>query len=111
MEAISSAHRRGIPRPDLAILASNTLGIFTGDWLSDDTGLGFQGAFTLIAAVLALLAVLHYRTAVSATLLFWPAFILTCPLGAAGGDALTKPVSDGGWAGAPRGARPHSGSC
>src|SRR6266700_378701 len=74
----------------IAILASNTLGTSTGDWLSDDTGLGFRGAFTLIAAVLALLAVLHYRTAVSSTLLFWPAFILTRPLGAAGGDALTK---------------------
>ena len=80
----------------VAILASNTLGTSTGDWLSDDTGLGFRGAFTLIAAVLGLLAVLHYRTAVSATLLFWPAFILTRPLGAAGGDALTKPVADGG---------------
>jgi uncharacterized membrane-anchored protein len=80
----------------IAILASNTLGTSTGDWLSDDTGLGFRGAFALIAAVLGLLAVSHYRTAVSATLLFWPAFILTRPLGAAGGDALTKPIADGG---------------
>lgn len=80
----------------VAILASNTLGTSTGDWLSDDTGLGFRGAFTLIAAVLALLALLHLRTSVNATLLFWPAFVLTRPLGAAGGDALTKPVDDGG---------------
>ena len=80
----------------VAILASNTLGTSTGDWLSDDTGLGFRGAFTLIAAVLALLAILHYRTSISSTLLFWPAFVLTRPLGAAGGDALTKPTADGG---------------
>jgi uncharacterized membrane-anchored protein len=80
----------------IAILASNTLGTSTGDWLSDDTGLGFRGAFALIAAVLGVLAALHYLTAVNATLLFWPAFVLTRPLGAAGGDALTKPAADGG---------------
>lgn len=94
VEAIAS--RTGEVLYWIAILASNTLGTSTGDWLSDDTGLGFRGAFTLIAAMLALLAILHYRTAVNATLLFWPAFILTRPLGAAGGDALTKPVADGG---------------
>jgi uncharacterized membrane-anchored protein len=94
VEAISS--RTGEILYWVAILASNTLGTSTGDWLSDDTGLGFQGAFTLIAVVLALLAVLHYRSAISSTLLFWPAFVLTRPLGAAGGDALTKPVADGG---------------
>lgn len=80
----------------IAILASNTLGTSTGDWLSDDTGLGFRGAFTLIAAVLVLLTALHYLTAASSTLLFWPAFVLTRPLGAAGGDALTKPAAQGG---------------
>ena len=94
VEAISS--RTGEILYWIAILASNTLGTSTGDWLSDDTGLGFRGAFTLIALVLALLAILHYRSSISATLLFWPAFVLTRPLGAAGGDALTKPASDGG---------------
>jgi uncharacterized membrane-anchored protein len=94
VEAISS--RTGEILYWIAILASNTLGTSTGDWLSDDTGLGFRGAFTFIAAVLALLAILHYRTAINSTLLFWPAFVLTRPLGAAGGDALTKPVTDGG---------------
>lgn len=80
----------------IAILASNTLGTSTGDWLSDDTGLGFRGAFGLIATVLGVLAILHYRSSISSMLLFWPAFVLTRPLGAAGGDALTKPAADGG---------------
>jgi uncharacterized membrane-anchored protein len=79
-----------------AILVSNTLGTSTGDWLADDTGLGFSGAFLLIAAILALLAAAHYFTALPSVLLFWPAFVLTRPLGAAGGDALTKPAEDGG---------------
>ncbi|OIV36744.1 hypothetical protein BIV57_14650 [Mangrovactinospora gilvigrisea] len=80
----------------IAILASNTLGTSTGDWLSDDTGLGFRGAFLVIAAVLLLLLAVHRFTAASPTVLFWIAFVLTRPLGAAGGDSLTKPLGDGG---------------
>jgi len=80
----------------IAILVSNTLGTASGDWLSDDTGLGFRGAFLVIAAILALIVAAHYWTPVSTTLLFWLAFILTRPLGAAGGDALTKPAGQGG---------------
>ncbi|MBF9072740.1 hypothetical protein I2501_32455 [Streptacidiphilus sp. NEAU-YB345] len=79
-----------------AILVSNTLGTSSGDWLADDTGLGFRGAFLCIAAILLVLLAAHYLTAVNSTLLFWPAFVLTRPLGAAGGDWLTKPVGQGG---------------
>lgn len=79
-----------------AILVSNTLGTASGDWLSDDTGLGFRNAFLVLAAIMVVIVIAHYRTRVSTTLLFWLAFILTRPLGAAGGDALTKPVADGG---------------
>lgn len=80
----------------IAILASNTLGTSSGDWLADDTGLGFRGAFATIACVLALLLAAHYFTSINSMLLFWPAFILTRPLGAAGGDFLTKPAAQGG---------------
>ena len=80
----------------VAILVSNTLGTASGDWLSDDTGLGFLAAFAVIAALLLVLLGLHYTTAVPAALLFWPAFVLTRPLGAAGGDFLTKPAGQGG---------------
>lgn len=94
VEAIAS--RQGEILYWIAIFASNTLGTSSGDWLADDTGLGFRGAFLLIALVLLILAATHYLTSVNATLLFWPAFVLTRPLGAAGGDALTKPVGAGG---------------
>ncbi|TVT24363.1 hypothetical protein FNH06_07055 [Amycolatopsis acidiphila] len=79
-----------------AILVSNTLGTASGDWLSDDTGLGFRNAFLIIAAIMVLIVAAHYLTRINTMLLFWLAFILTRPLGAAGGDALTKPVADGG---------------
>lgn len=79
-----------------AILVSNTLGTAAGDWLSDDTGLGFRGAFLLIAVLMAALVAVRQLTGVNTTLLFWSAFVLTRPLGAAGGDALIKPSGEGG---------------
>jgi uncharacterized membrane-anchored protein len=80
----------------IAILVSNTLGTSSGDWLSDDTGLGFRNAFLVITGVMLLIIAAHYLTKINGTLLFWLAFVLTRPLGAAGGDSLTKPVDEGG---------------
>ncbi|WP_211190679.1 hypothetical protein [Actinomycetospora sp. TBRC 11914] len=90
------ATRQGEAQYWIAILVSNTLGTASGDWLADDTGLGFLAAACLVAVVLLILLGAHYTTALPAALLFWPAFVLTRPLGAAGGDFLTKPVDEGG---------------
>ena len=90
------AARRGEGLYWIAILVSNTLGTASGDWLSDDTGLGFLAAFTLVGVMLLVLLGARYTTALPGALLFWPAFVLTRPLGAAGGDFLTKPVDEGG---------------
>jgi hypothetical protein len=46
---------------------------------------------------LLLIAGAYLLTNLSRTWLFWLAFILTRPLGAAVGDILTKPVADGGF--------------
>jgi uncharacterized membrane-anchored protein len=81
----------------LTILASNTLGTALGDFLADDTGLGFEGGALVFAAILAVIAVLYYFTSLSRVLLFWAAFILTRPLGATVGDLLTKPAAHGGF--------------
>ena len=62
-----------------AILVSNTLGTALGDFLADSSGLAA-----------------YYLTGISRVALFWMAFVLTRPLGATGGDLLTKPVSAGG---------------
>ncbi len=80
----------------VAILFSNTLGTALGDYLADDSGLGFGGGALLIGSLIAGIAVLHYRTRISTVLLFWMAFVLTRPFGATLGDFLTKPLEKGG---------------
>lgn len=80
------------------IMFSQTLGTALGDWMADDTGLGYEGGALVFAAALAVVAALYFYTAVSRTLLFWAAFILTRPLGATVGDLLDKPVAAGGLA-------------
>jgi len=80
----------------VAILVSNTLGTSSGDALAHDTSLGFRGAFFVLGGVLLLLVAAHYLTAINGTLIFWVAFVLTRPLGAAGGDYLVKPTDEGG---------------
>lgn len=79
-----------------AILFSNTLGTALGDFLADDSGLGFAGGALLIGATIAGITVLYYATSVSRVLLFWLAFILTRPFGATVGDFLTKSGDKGG---------------
>lgn len=79
-----------------AILFSNTLGTALGDFLADDSGLGFGGGALLIGSALALVVLAHYFTRISGVLLFWVAFVLTRPFGATFGDLLTKPVEKHG---------------
>ncbi len=81
-----------------AITFSQTLGTALGDWMADDTGLGYEGGALVFAAGLAVLAAAYFWTHVSRVFLFWVAFVLSRPLGATVGDFLDKPVSDGGLA-------------
>ncbi|TPG14188.1 hypothetical protein EAH87_16615 [Sphingomonas koreensis] len=82
----------------LTITFSQTLGTALGDWIADDTPLGYVGGALLFGGMIAVLALLYWRAAVSQVALFWAAFILTRPLGATVGDFLDKPVADGGLA-------------
>lgn len=79
-----------------AILFSNTLGTALGDFLADDSGLGFAGGALLIGGILAILTAVAYFTKVSKVLIFWIAFVLTRPFGATMGDVLTKSPDKGG---------------
>ncbi|VXC55214.1 conserved membrane hypothetical protein [Pseudomonas sp. 8Z] len=79
-----------------AILVSNTLGTALGDYLADDSGLGFAGGALLIGSLLAIVALAYYRTKLSRVALFWIAFVLTRPFGATLGDVLTKSTEKGG---------------
>ncbi|HEX8234793.1 MAG TPA: hypothetical protein VF600_02465 [Abditibacteriaceae bacterium] len=80
----------------VAILVSNTLGTALGDFVADDTGLGFQGGALLFAGLIATVAAAYFWTKISPAVLFWTAYILTRPLGATLGDTLTKPLAQGG---------------
>jgi uncharacterized membrane-anchored protein len=80
------------------ITFSQTLGTALGDWMADDTGLGYLGASLVFGAALALIAAAYFWTKVSHVALFWVAFILTRPLGATVGDFLDKPLDHGGLA-------------
>ena len=80
-----------------AVLISNTLGTALGDFLADDSGLGFLGGAALIGGIIAFIALLYYLTKVNRIVLFWAAFILTRPFGATFGDLLTKPIENGGF--------------
>lgn len=80
------------------ITFSQTLGTALGDWMADDTGLGYVGAALVFGAALAVIAAAYYWTNISRVLLFWAAFILTRPLGATVGDFLDKPLDHGGLA-------------
>jgi uncharacterized membrane-anchored protein len=82
----------------VTIMFSQTLGTALGDWTADTAGLGYLGSAAIFTALLALMALAHYRTTLSHTLLFWAAFVLTRPLGATVGDFLDKPHSAGGLA-------------
>jgi uncharacterized membrane-anchored protein len=82
----------------VTILFSQTLGTALGDWTADDAGLGYLGAGLVFAGLLALVALAYKTKFGSHTVLFWLAFVLTRPLGAALGDFLDKPLADGGLA-------------
>jgi uncharacterized membrane-anchored protein len=82
----------------ITITFSQTLGTALGDWAAGTHGLGYSGAALVFAVLLAVVAALHFTTRISKALLFWGAFILTRPLGAAVGDFLDKPLDHGGLA-------------
>lgn len=82
----------------ITIMFSQTLGTALGDWTADSMAFGYRGSAVVFTIMLALLAILYFRTTISRTLLFWSAFILTRPLGAVLGDFLDKPITSGGLA-------------
>ena len=82
----------------VTIMFSQTLGTALGDWTADTAGLGFGGGAILFGVLLAIVVILHFKTKISRTILFWAAFILTRPLGAVVGDLLDKPIAEGGLA-------------
>lgn len=99
---VIDADRIATPRAEMfywaTITFSQTLGTALGDWTADTAGLGYLGAAAIFAGLLVAVAILWFRSGINRVVLFWAAFILTRPLGAAVGDFLDKPLDHGGLA-------------
>ena len=80
----------------VTVTFSQTLGTALGDWIADDSGLGFAGGALVFLGALSLVVILYFTTRLSRVTLFWAAFILTRPLGATVGDFFDKPHDEGG---------------
>jgi uncharacterized membrane-anchored protein len=80
----------------IATLISNTLGTSSGDFMSNSLGLGFRASSLILIVAMLLILAAHYRTSISATVLFWIAYVLTRPLGAVAENAVEKPRVQGG---------------
>ena len=75
----------------LTAVFSRSLGTAVGDWIADDTGLGYVGG-ALLAAALAVLVGVYYWTKTPAGCFCSGRYLLRWPLGAMVGDFLDKPV-------------------
>ena len=80
----------------VTVTFSQTLGTALGDWIADDSGLGYAGGALVFLGALSLVVILYFTTRLSRVALFWAAFILTRPLGATVGDFFDKPHDQGG---------------
>ena len=85
----------------LTITLYQALGTALGDWTADTGRLGYGGAAIVFGAMLAVIAALYLWRSIDRVLLFWSAFILIRPLGAAVGDLLDQPFDHGGLAFSP----------
>ena len=79
-----------------AILFTFAMGTSVGDLLAERLDLGYGQAAVVFAAMIGIVALLHYVAKMDAILSFWIAYILTRPLGASMGDFVAKPVIAGG---------------
>lgn len=79
-----------------AVLFSNSLGTAFGDGLVYVFGLTYTTGSLVCMAVIAVVLLLHYVVRISATFIFWAAFVFTRPFGADFGNLLTKEHAKGG---------------
>ena len=80
----------------LAVLFTFALGTAAGDLAAERLSLGYWLSAVIFAAVIAAVAIAHYRFRLNAVAAFWIAYILTRPLGASLGDFLSQARADGG---------------
>src|SRR2546423_653258 len=99
-ERTLSTHPTSPPRREgfywLAILFTFALGTAAGDLAAERINLGYWLSAIMFAAVIAAVAIAHFRFRLNAVLAFWIAYVLTRPLGASLGDYLSQYRRDGG---------------
>jgi uncharacterized membrane-anchored protein len=79
----------------LAILFTFALGTAAGDLTAGKLSVGYWPSAVMFGAVIAIVAVAHFRFRLNAVLALWIAYILTRPLGASIGDFLSQARSNG----------------
>lgn len=80
----------------VGILVASTLGTAFGDYIADESGLGFAGSSALLAVLLTLVAGLQRFAPNQKEIFYWAAIVIVHPLGATAGDFLTKDQAEGG---------------
>jgi uncharacterized membrane-anchored protein len=80
----------------LAILFTFALGTAAGDLAAERLNLGYGNSVLLFAAMIAVVAIAHFRFKLGAIVSFWIAYVLTRPLGASIGDLMSQTRHDGG---------------
>ena len=74
----------------LAILFTFALGTAAGDLVAEKFSLGYALSVGIFGAVIAVIALAHFRLKLNAVLAFWLAYIMTRPLGASIGDFMSQ---------------------
>ena len=72
------------------------MGTSVGDLISELMNIGYGPTALVFAALIGVVAFLHFVVKVNPIVTFWAAYILTRPLGASIGDYMAKPVIAGG---------------
>ena len=80
----------------LTILFTFALGTAAGDLIAERWALGYRDSVLLFAAMIAIVAIAHYRLRLASVPAFWAAYVLTRPLGASIGDYMSQARTDGG---------------
>src|SRR5438067_2203226 len=82
----------------LAILFTFALGTAAGDLTAEKLNVGYANSVLMFGAMIAVVAIAHFRFRLNAIVAFWIAYVLTRPLGASIGDYMSQPAHDGGLA-------------
>ncbi|MGI4891138.1 MULTISPECIES: COG4705 family protein [Ralstonia] len=80
----------------LAVLLAFALGTAGGDWLIESLRLGYAQSALGFGVLVAVAAMARFGFGAGAAPMFWWAFVLTRPLGAACRDLLAQPEANGG---------------